>query len=50
MIENNNETRLTHYPQKFSHLRTVRTGGWKKATQGQVPHKPILLLPVVEGR
>ena len=48
MIENNNEPRLTHYLQKYSHLRTDRTGGWTAATQGQSLHKPISLLPVVE--
>jgi putative restriction endonuclease len=42
------ESRLTHYLHKFSHLRTDRTGGWTVATQGQAPHKPILLLSVLD--
>ena len=42
------ETRLAHYIQQFSRLRTDRTGGWTAATQGQAPHKPILLLSVMD--
>ena len=32
----------------FSKLRTDRTGSWTAATQGQEPHKPILLLSVID--
>ena len=39
---------LAHYLQKFSRLRTDHTGGWTAATQGQAPHKPILLLTVLD--
>jgi len=39
---------LTPYIRQFSHLRTDRTGGWTVATQGQAPHKPILLLSVLD--
>jgi putative restriction endonuclease len=41
-------TKLPIYLKKFSHLRTDRTGGWTAATQGQAPHKPILLLSVLD--
>lgn len=41
------DTRLSDYLDKFSRLRTDRTGGWTAATQGQAPHKPILLLSVL---
>jgi putative restriction endonuclease len=39
---------LAHYLQMFTHLRTDRTAGWTDATQGQAPHKPILLLSVLD--
>lgn len=39
---------LSSYINKFSHLRTDRTGGWTVATQGQAPHKPILLLSILD--
>ncbi|MBN2148000.1 MAG: hypothetical protein JW726_11455 [Anaerolineales bacterium] len=42
------EQTLAPYIHKFSHLRTDRTGGWTAATQGQAPHKPILLLSVLD--
>ena len=42
------ETQLLFYLHKLSHLRTDRTGGWTAATQGQAPHKPILLLSVLD--
>jgi len=42
------ESCLPLYLPKFSHLRTDRTGGWTAATQGQAPHKPILLLSVLD--
>ena len=38
------ESVLSYYIQKFSNLRTDRTGGWTAATQGQAPHKPFLIL------
>jgi putative restriction endonuclease len=44
MIKSN----LAHYLPKFSHLRADRTGGWGPATQGQAPHKPLLLLAVID--
>jgi putative restriction endonuclease len=42
------DTKLTHYLHIFSHLRTDRSGFWTTATQGQAPHKPILLLSVLD--
>lgn len=42
------ENKLSIYIHKFSHLRTDRTAGWTVATQGQAPHKPILLLSVLD--
>ncbi len=42
------EIQLSFYLNKFSHLRTDRTGGWTAATQGQAPHKPILLLSMLD--
>lgn len=39
---------LSTYILKFSKLRTDRTGGWTAATRGQAPHKPILLLSVLD--
>ena len=42
------ESILPRYIKLFSHLRTDRTGGWTAATQGQAPHKPILLLSVLD--
>jgi putative restriction endonuclease len=42
------ERSLAYYLNKFSHLRTDRTGGWTSATQGQAPHKPFLLLSVLD--
>ncbi len=39
---------LSNYLKSFSRLRTDRTGGWTAATQGQAPHKPILLLSVLD--
>ena len=39
---------LKDYLHKFAHLRTDRTGGWTAATQGQAPHKPILLLSILD--
>ena len=42
------EQTLNQYIRLFSKLRTDRTGGWTAATQGQAPHKPILLLSVLD--
>jgi len=42
------EQTLSQYIRLFSKLRTDRTGGWTVATQGQAPHKPILLLSVLD--
>jgi putative restriction endonuclease len=42
------ETKLPFYVQKFTHLRTDRTGGWTDATRNRAPHKPILLLSVLD--
>lgn len=39
---------LAYYLHKFTHLRTDRTGGWTAATLGQAPHKPFLLLSVLD--
>jgi putative restriction endonuclease len=39
---------ISKYIHKFSHLRTDRTGGWTAATQNQAPHKPLLLLVVID--
>jgi putative restriction endonuclease len=42
------DAHLSTYLHQFSHLRTDRTGGWTATTQGQAPHKPILLLSVLD--
>ncbi|OGO35381.1 MAG: hypothetical protein A2W35_01195 [Chloroflexi bacterium RBG_16_57_11] len=42
------EGQLSFYLHKFSHLRTDRTGSWTVVTHGQAPHKPILLLSVLD--
>jgi putative restriction endonuclease len=42
------EQTLNQYIRLFSRLRTDRTGGWTAATHGQAPHKPILLLSVLD--
>ncbi len=42
------ESTLVHYLERFSHLRTDRTAGWTEATHGQAPHKPFLLLAVLD--
>ena len=39
---------LSSYLRHFTHLRTDHTGGWTAATQGQAPHKPLLLLAVID--
>lgn len=42
------ENQLSYYLQKFSHLRTDRTNSWTDATLGNAPHKPFLLLSVLD--
>lgn len=39
---------LTKYIKAFSVLRTDRTGGWTRVTNSQAPHKPFLLLSVLD--
>lgn len=39
---------LSHYIHQFSKLRTDRSGNWTQATNGQAPHKPFLLLSVLD--
>ncbi len=41
------ESNLAYYLHKFGNLRTDRTGGWKADTKGIAPHKPLLLLSVL---
>lgn len=41
-------SKLPYYLHKFSHLRTDRSASWTAATQGQAPHKPILLLSILD--
>jgi putative restriction endonuclease len=43
------EQKLTQYIHSFSRLRTDRTGRWAEATRSQAPHKPFLLLAVLDG-
>lgn len=40
--------KFPHYLHKFTSLHTDRTGGWDTRTQNQAPHKPILLLSVLD--
>jgi putative restriction endonuclease len=42
------ESALSKYIYEFSRLRTDRTGHWNAATQFQAPHKPILLLVILD--
>jgi len=44
----NIDPELSKYVQKFGRLRTDRTGRWSAATQFQAPHKPILLLVILD--
>jgi len=39
---------LSEYIRQFSTLRTDRSANWTSATQGQAPHKPFLLLSVLD--
>jgi putative restriction endonuclease len=42
------EQTLIQYIRLFSKLRTDRSAGWDARTQGQAPHKPILLLAMLD--
>lgn len=39
---------LSTYLRQFSKLRTDRSANWSAATQHQAPHKPFLLLAVLD--
>lgn len=39
---------LSHYIHEFSKLRTDRSSNWTAATKGQAPHKPFLLLAILD--
>jgi len=39
---------LTHYIQRFSNLITSRGPNWSEKTKGQAPHKPLLLLSILD--
>ncbi|MBT3322441.1 MAG: HNH endonuclease [Anaerolineae bacterium] len=39
---------LAGYIRSFSKLRADRSAGWTDATKGQAPHKPLLLLSVLD--
>jgi putative restriction endonuclease len=39
---------MEKYIHEFTHLHTDRTGGWTDATRGQAPHKPLLLLTIID--
>jgi putative restriction endonuclease len=39
---------MVYFLQKFTRLRLDRTGGWGISTSGQAPHKPFLLLSVMD--
>ncbi len=43
-----NKDDLPKYIRAFSSLRTDRTGGWGSLTNSQAPHKPLLLLSVLD--
>jgi len=42
------DSTLAKYLQSFAHLRTDHTGGWTDATKGHAPHKPLLLLVILD--
>ena len=48
MNDRMSENKLANYLHQFAHLRTDRTGGWTDATRSQAPHKPFLLLSVLD--
>jgi putative restriction endonuclease len=37
-----------HYFHAFTRLRTDRTGGWTDVTKSRAPHKPLLLLSILD--
>jgi putative restriction endonuclease len=39
---------LSYYLHKFAHLRTDRSRGWDASTTFRAPHKPFLLLSVID--
>jgi putative restriction endonuclease len=39
---------LSFYINKFSKLRTDKTGGWNADIQNQAPHKPFLLVAILD--
>ena len=39
---------LSYYIDQFSSLRTDRSASWGNATRGQAPHKPFLLLSILD--
>jgi putative restriction endonuclease len=39
---------LQKYIHQFAHLRTDRTGGWTEITAYRAPHKPFLLLAILD--
>ncbi|MFM8319609.1 MAG: HNH endonuclease [Chloroflexota bacterium] len=42
------EAWLSFYLNRFSHLNPNRNGGWDDRTLGRAPHKPILLLSILD--
>jgi putative restriction endonuclease len=42
------ESKLSFYLHKFTRLNPNRNGGWDLRTRGFAPHKPILLLSVID--
>lgn len=47
-VEGDMDKMLAGYIQSFSKLRADRSAGWTEATKGQAPHKPLLLLSVLD--
>jgi putative restriction endonuclease len=39
---------LSRYIHQFSHLRMDKTGGWNTLTTFRAPHKPFLLLAILD--
>jgi putative restriction endonuclease len=44
----NASAEFSKYIYQFAHLRTDKTGGWTAATSFRAPHKPFLLLSVID--
>ena len=42
------DSELTHYIRQFSNLITNRGPNWSAKTKGQAPHKPLLLLSILD--